>query len=221
MPYTGIIAHAATIDHAGPICKSVKDCSLLLEATAGSDGIDDRQPSTLRHGSLKYSELLKAHLLKESEQQLHGIKIAVLQEGFDDEMQDPQVDECVRIAVEKFKKHGADVCTLSIPLHRRSALVWMCAFPMMTVNQGMLLNGIGRKELALTDLWASTKGIVSQDTFNAFGSGGQNVFMRGCYLHEKYGPALAARCINLLRQLSVSLVFDLHTYYFPLISYSG
>lgn len=44
VPYTGCISLEATIDHAGPMARTVQECVTLLEVIAGSDGIDDRQP---------------------------------------------------------------------------------------------------------------------------------------------------------------------------------
>ena len=43
VPYTGILAMEASIDHVGPITGSVSDNALLLEVIAGPDGLDGRQ----------------------------------------------------------------------------------------------------------------------------------------------------------------------------------
>jgi amidase len=42
VPYTGVIRLEATIDHVGPMARSVPDCVTLLQVIAGTDGIDDR-----------------------------------------------------------------------------------------------------------------------------------------------------------------------------------
>jgi amidase len=44
VPYTGVLTFEATLDHAGPMARTVQDCATLLEVIAGTNGIDDRQP---------------------------------------------------------------------------------------------------------------------------------------------------------------------------------
>src|SRR6266566_2017397 len=43
VPYTGIFPIELTLDHTGPIARTVADVALLLEAIAGPDGLDPRQ----------------------------------------------------------------------------------------------------------------------------------------------------------------------------------
>ena len=43
VPYTGIFPIELTIDHIGPMARTVADCALMLEAIAGEDGLDPRQ----------------------------------------------------------------------------------------------------------------------------------------------------------------------------------
>src|SRR6202022_4139225 len=43
VPYTGIFPIEATLDHTGPMTKTVADAALLLEVIAGEDGLDPRQ----------------------------------------------------------------------------------------------------------------------------------------------------------------------------------
>ncbi|MEO0823821.1 MAG: amidase family protein, partial [Pseudomonadota bacterium] len=43
VPYTGIFAVELTVDHAGPMTRTVADNALMLEAMAGPDGLDPRQ----------------------------------------------------------------------------------------------------------------------------------------------------------------------------------
>ena len=43
VPYTGIGLLEVTLDHAGPMTKTVRDNALMLAAIAGPDGIDGRQ----------------------------------------------------------------------------------------------------------------------------------------------------------------------------------
>jgi amidase len=59
VPYTGIFAVELTVDHAGPIARTVADCALMLEVMAGPDGLDPRQsgaPSQLYTQGLAVSQ---------------------------------------------------------------------------------------------------------------------------------------------------------------------
>ena len=43
VPYTGIFPIELTLDHVGPMARTVADCALMLEVIAGEDGLDPRQ----------------------------------------------------------------------------------------------------------------------------------------------------------------------------------
>lgn len=66
------------------------------------------------------------------------------------------------------------------------------------------MNSSSRKQVALSEPAALGGGRLSQDAFDVLGPAGQNLYLKGLYLQERYGPSLTARCTNLLRQLSVS-----------------
>ena len=57
VPYTGIISLEATIDHAGPMARSVPDVAKLLQAIAGSDAsmTDSRRSCRTAHSSMRPS----------------------------------------------------------------------------------------------------------------------------------------------------------------------
>jgi amidase len=47
VPYTGAFPIELTIDHLGPITRTVEDAALMLGVLAGPDGLDPRQPETI------------------------------------------------------------------------------------------------------------------------------------------------------------------------------
>src|SRR6202000_430725 len=53
IPYTGAFPIERTLDHLGPITRTVADAALLLTVLAGPDGRDPRQPEEI--GSVDYS----------------------------------------------------------------------------------------------------------------------------------------------------------------------
>jgi amidase len=106
VPYTGILPLDPTIDHAGPITSDVAGNALLLQAIAGADGLDGRQAAP-RVGD--YVEALGLGA--------EGLRIGVLREGFGRAGGEPDVDEKVQAAAERFARLGAKVAEVSVPLH--------------------------------------------------------------------------------------------------------
>jgi len=202
VPYTGCISLEATIDHAGPMARTVQDCATLLEVIAGSDGIDDRQPLNWPHGKIKFGQEVRKHVESGGDLPLKGTKVGVLKEGFEDPMTDPNVAAASRSAIAKLAELGAEVKEISIPLHRDSGMIWMVALPMAGTTQGLLSNPAGRKQLLYPDRCELVGSQLSQEAFDALGPGGQNIYLRGLFLQEKFGSPLHARCTNLLRKLS-------------------
>ena len=202
VPYTGCISLEATIDHAGPMARTVQDCATLLEVIAGSDGIDDRQPYNWAPGSVKFGEEIKKHLADASEMPLKGIKIGVLKEGFEDPMTDANVAAASRAAIAEMGELGAEIKEISIPLHKDSGMLWMVALPMAGTTQGLLANPTGRKQLLFPDRATQVGAQLTQEAFDALGPAGQNIYLRGLFLRERFGSALHARCTNLLRKLN-------------------
>ena len=106
VPYTDIIGIDPTIDHIGPMARSVADVATLLEVIA------DPIPGDPNRSRTPYTESLT--------RPVGGLRIGVLREGFGWEASEADVDEAVRRAVDALAKLGAQVEEVSIPIHRRS-----------------------------------------------------------------------------------------------------
>ena len=204
VPYTGCISLEATIDHAGPMAKTVQDCATLLEVIAGNDGIDDRQPYNWPQGHVRFGQEVTTHLNTEAEFPLKGTKVGILRESWEDPMTDPNVTLASRAAIQKIRDLGADVKEISIPLHKESGMIWMVALPMAGTTQGLLSNASGRRQLLFPDRSTLVGPHLTQEAFDALGPGGQNIYLRGLFLQQRFGSPLHARCTNLLRKLSDS-----------------
>ena len=205
VPYTGIISFECTIDHAGPMAKNVRDVAVMLEAIAGSDGIDDRQPPYLPPNMLNYtSQLEDWKSSTDTAKPLAGVKIGVLKEGFEVYGMDQNIHKLCTSAVDELKELGAEMTNVSIPSHLNGALLWVCSIPIAGVRQGLFSDMSGRKQHFMIDRILSSSNPVSQKAFDALGPGAQNNYIRYLYLVEKHGPELHAKCSNLLRQLNVS-----------------
>ncbi|MCY4550243.1 MAG: amidase family protein, partial [Defluviicoccus sp.] len=100
VPYTGVLGIEAAIDHVGPMTATVADNASMLEAIAGPDGIDGRQRDVVTH---PYSEMLDGGV--------SGLRIAVIEDGFDHPRSQPESDAVVRAACARFGELGAEVET--------------------------------------------------------------------------------------------------------------
>lgn len=211
VPYTGILSLDANIDHTGPMTRNVPDCATLLEAIAGADGWDDRQPGFgLEAGSPKtlFVDAVQETVAKDSSTALSGFKVGILKEGFEVPDQDPNVVASVKAAADKFSQLGATVKEVSVASHHTADVLWACGLPIAGGRQAIFGDLDGRKQLAMTDRGALiTPKRLSQREFDAMGPAARNLYMRWLYCEEKYGPALQGRIGNLIKGLTVSLRF--------------
>lgn len=116
VPYTGIVGFDQTIDHIGPMAKSVADVALMLQVIAGKDdtAIDPRQPDKIEVQDYR----------KALDGGLRGLKIAVVKEAFETPESMPAVDEAVRAAAKFIGGQGAEVREVSVPEHRQVVPLW-------------------------------------------------------------------------------------------------
>ncbi len=99
----GIIAYASSLDQAGPMARTARDCALLLNVIAGPD---PRDSTSVARGVPDYTEELDAPL--------SGLKIGLPREYFGDGL-DPKVEAAVREAVKVYESLGATVREVSLP----------------------------------------------------------------------------------------------------------
>ncbi len=132
VPYTGVMPIETTIDHTGPITRSVRDNATMLQAIAGADGLDPRQ----------YNPQVDDYVAAVG-QGADGLRIGVLKEGFGHETSEADVDAKVRDASEVFNSLGATVEAVSIPAHLEGPAIWTPIAVEGLTNQMMLGNGMG------------------------------------------------------------------------------
>ncbi|KIW73159.1 hypothetical protein PV04_01297 [Phialophora macrospora] len=205
VPCTGVLGHVSTFDHVGPMTKTVRDNALLLEAIAGPDGRDDRQPLFMDPESLHFSRALQQFLAsKPRDQLLQGFKVGVLKEGLSGKNMNSSIAQATRSAVADLQALGAEVVEVSVPSHEQTVVTWMSALSLRACREGLLGDTTGRKQLEMTDRDATSAPAmgpnprVSQEVFDSYGPGAQSLYMRYLYVNEKYGASLHAKCTNLL-----------------------
>lgn len=202
VPYSGILGLHAEIDHCGPMARTVRDNALLLQAIAGPDGMDDRQPRSIPADSLKYSEHLDEFMVtsESKSKPLEGFKIGILKEGFGMPMLDAHVEKAVRAAVADLEDLGAQVVEVSVPEHDQICVAWTCTQALAGGRDGLLGDRTGRKELYMTDMAAGPGGRVPQERFDTWGPGAQNLYMKHLYVIDKYGAVVHAKASNVIRK---------------------
>jgi amidase len=115
VPYTGAFPVDHTLDHLGPMTRTVADAALMLSVMAGRDGHDPRQPA-----DLPVDDYVGA-LARSAD----GLRIGVVREGFGHPESDPAVDDSVRAAVETLCEAGLTAEDVSIPWHLHGKNLWM------------------------------------------------------------------------------------------------
>jgi amidase len=202
VPYTGIMPIELTLDHTGPMTATVEDNALLLEVLAGPDGLDPRQ-----YGPAKVPAYRQA-----LGQDIKGMRIGVVTEGFGWPQSLEASDKVVRKAVEQFKKLGAVVEEVSIPLHRAGPAIWLPVAAEGATVQMMLGNGFGFnwQGLYVTSMldwhsnWRSRADELS-DTL-------KNTMLLGHYMVKHYRGRYYAKAQNLVRRLRMAYDTALGSY---------
>lgn len=132
VPYTGIFSVELTLDHAGPITRTVADNALMLEVMAGPDGLDPRQTGV---AGQSYTRGLSRGL--------NGLKVGVVNESFGLPGAESEVETRVHEAADKLASAGAVVEEVSIPLHAAGAAIWTPIFLEGTTELMMHQNAYG------------------------------------------------------------------------------
>jgi aspartyl-tRNA(Asn)/glutamyl-tRNA(Gln) amidotransferase subunit A len=100
----GIVPHSWSLDHAGPLTRSVPDAAILLGVLAGHDAAD---PATLEAGVEDYVSATR-------DASVSGLRVAVVRNHFFDRNQSA-VDDAVEDAIRWFSAAGASVAEVNIP----------------------------------------------------------------------------------------------------------
>jgi aspartyl-tRNA(Asn)/glutamyl-tRNA(Gln) amidotransferase subunit A len=99
----GLIAFASSLDHIGPITKTVKDAAILLRQIAGRDPMDSTS-----------ADVPVADYEQEIERPIKGLKLGVPKEYFGEGL-DAEVRAAVEAAIQQLAADGAEVVPISLP----------------------------------------------------------------------------------------------------------
>lgn len=99
----GVIPLSWTLDHVGPICRTVDDAALMLSAIAG---YDERDPTTVDTPVPDYSRAFKTPAAK--------LRLGVARTPFFDGL-DPEIEKSVDAALDVLRKLTATVGEIALP----------------------------------------------------------------------------------------------------------
>ena len=99
----GLIAFASSLDHIGPLAKTVKDAAVVLRTIAGRDPMDSTS-----------AEVPVPDYLAELEKPVRGVKLGVAKEYFGEGLDD-EVRQAVEAAIDKLKGLGCEIVPVSLP----------------------------------------------------------------------------------------------------------
>lgn len=122
VPYTGIFGADASLDHTGPMTRTVEEAAIATEVLAGRDGLDTRQPHDLEVQD--YTGALT--------EDISDMTVGVLKEGFEHDVSDPEVNDVVRDAIAELETMGAETKSVSVPRHLKTG-----AFSLSVAFYGM------------------------------------------------------------------------------------
>jgi aspartyl-tRNA(Asn)/glutamyl-tRNA(Gln) amidotransferase subunit A len=99
----GLIAFASSLDHIGPLTKTVKDAATVLRVIAGRDPMDATS-----------ADVPVPDYVAELNQPVRGLKLGVAEEYFGEGLDD-EVRQAVEISIDKLKSLGCEIVQVSLP----------------------------------------------------------------------------------------------------------
>jgi aspartyl-tRNA(Asn)/glutamyl-tRNA(Gln) amidotransferase subunit A len=105
----GLIAFASSLDHIGPLTKTVSDSALVLRTIAGRDPMDSTS-----------ADVPVPNYVAELAKPVRGLKLGVAKEYFGEGLDD-EVRAAVELAIDKLKGLGCEIVPVSLP-HTRFAI---------------------------------------------------------------------------------------------------
>jgi len=126
----GIMAMASSLDQAGPMTKTVEDAAILLKYMSGHDKHD----STSSEKEVpKYNNGLKT--------KVEGLKLGVPKEFLGAGL-DPEVKKIVEDAIKEYKKMGAEIVDVSLPMAKYALAVYYILMPVEVSSNLARYDGI-------------------------------------------------------------------------------
>lgn len=147
----GVVAFASSLDQAGPMARTVKDCAILLETMAGFDAKDS---TSLELAVPNWEAALSSDL--------RGKKVGVPKE-YRIEGIDPEIDAMWDAGIAMLKEAGAEVVSISLPHTQYALATYYIIAPAEASSNLARYDGVryGLRDLpegaGLQDMYAATR----------------------------------------------------------------
>jgi aspartyl-tRNA(Asn)/glutamyl-tRNA(Gln) amidotransferase subunit A len=105
----GLIAFASSLDHIGPLTKTVKDAAIVLRTIAGRDPMDSTS-----------ADIPVPDYVAELERPVRGLKIGVAKEYLGEGL-DKEIRSAIEAAIQKLARQGCEIVDVSLP-HTKYAI---------------------------------------------------------------------------------------------------
>jgi aspartyl-tRNA(Asn)/glutamyl-tRNA(Gln) amidotransferase subunit A len=99
----GLIAFASSLDHVGPLTKTVRDAAIVLQTIAGRDPMDSTS-----------ADVPVPDYVAELHQSVRGLKLGIAKEYFGEGLDD-EVRQAVESAIDKMRTLGCEIVPVSLP----------------------------------------------------------------------------------------------------------
>jgi aspartyl-tRNA(Asn)/glutamyl-tRNA(Gln) amidotransferase subunit A len=99
----GLIAFASSLDHIGPLTKTVKDAAIVLQTIAGRDPMDSTS-----------ADVPVPDYVAELEKPVRGLKLGVAKEYLGEGL-DKEVRSAIEAAIQKLAKQDCEIVEVSLP----------------------------------------------------------------------------------------------------------
>jgi aspartyl-tRNA(Asn)/glutamyl-tRNA(Gln) amidotransferase subunit A len=99
----GLIAFASSLDHIGPLTKSVKDAAILLGQIAGRDPLDSTS-----------ADVPVPDYTQEIGREVKGLRIGIPKEYFGEGL-DPEIRQAIEKSIDRLRAAGCEIVNISLP----------------------------------------------------------------------------------------------------------
>lgn len=192
VPYVGAIGIENTIDHCGPMTRTVEAAAEALTVMAGKDPVDPRQPESVP--TEDYTAALDGDP--------SDLSIGVVEEGFHRPEYEAAVNEEVYAALDTLEDAGATIESVSVELHDAAADISMVAlaegFVASMAGEGAGHNWRGQYDTQWVDAFGRARRAQGGD----FPPSVKLMLLLGGYTSEQYHSKYYAEAMNLRAELT-------------------
>jgi len=186
VPHTGIFGGDPTVDHVGPMARSVEAIADVMEVLAGPDGFDARQ-SGAPTPPVDFRQTL--------EDGVAGKRIGILRDALAEG--DERQAMPVRTMSEALTAAGAQIIEVSVPLHNAAGDAWLAIWLEGTWYMNQTLLGGAMQKQWYPETLMQAIGHQANAAGHSLPYNYRQMVLMGAYLHKKFFGTVYARSQNL------------------------